>query len=335
LNAWHAAPTDSGDLLALNEPGRYLWIAGEMQGDGSSTPALHNLLIEYDHESWLRYLPTIYRGGDLSANGADTAGKDAVFLERALSLFESLLSDSERLINELPRLFDPGAAPDEPAGESWLDWLASWLDFELDETWNEPHRREALARASALYAQRGTADSLRELLQLYTGADVRIEEPSGYVSMWSLGEHSTLGLNTMLAPAYAEGAVLDTTATLDQSHLIDEMDYGAPLFEGSAHHFCVQLHAASVPDPQAIERVRQIIEREKPAHTSYHLCLLEPRMRVGFQARIGVDTIVGGGDHGPVIGGDAPLGHETVLPEESRPPAMGRDARVGRRGRMT
>jgi hypothetical protein len=40
--------------------------------------------------------------------------------------------------------------------------------------------------------------------------------------------------------------------------------------------------------------VQRILDDEKPAHTEYHLCLIEPRMRVGFQARIGVDSIVAG-----------------------------------------
>ena len=38
-----------------------------------------------------------------------------------------------------------------------------------------------------------------------------------------------------------------------------------------------------------------MIEREKPAHTAYHLCVIEPRMRVGSQARIGVDAIIAQG----------------------------------------
>jgi hypothetical protein len=41
--------------------------------------------------------------------------------------------------------------------------------------------------------------------------------------------------------------------------------------------------------------VRAVIEREKPAHTTYHLCVIEPRMRVGAQARLGIDTIVSQG----------------------------------------
>jgi hypothetical protein len=37
-----------------------------------------------------------------------------------------------------------------------------------------------------------------------------------------------------------------------------------------------------------------VIDGEKPAHTDYRLCPVEARMRVGFQARIGVDAIVAG-----------------------------------------
>ena len=39
--------------------------------------------------------------------------------------------------------------------------------------------------------------------------------------------------------------------------------------------------------------VARVVDREKPAHTTYHLCQFEPRMRVGFQARVGIDAIVG------------------------------------------
>jgi hypothetical protein len=57
-----------------------------------------------------------------------------------------------------------------------------------------------------------------------------------------------------------------------------------------------------------------VIEREKPAHTMYHLCIVEPRMRVGFQARVGIDTVVAGAptpsklDDQMVLGTDVALG---------------------------
>ncbi len=139
----------------------------------------------------------------------------------------------------------------------------------------------------------------------------------------------------MLAPAHAQGAVIGTTATLDHSHLIAEQDDGAPLFEDIAHHFCVQLYAAELAHPSAIERVRQVLDREKPAHTTYHLCLIEARMRVGFQARVGIDTIVGGPPPDLVLNTPHQLGFDTALREspERRPVGgrIGPNAGIGQR----
>ena len=47
---------------------------------------------------------------------------------------------------------------------------------------------------------------------------------------------------------------------------------------------------ADLRDPAAVTRV---IEREKPAHTVCELCIVQPRMRVGVQCRIGIDTVIG------------------------------------------
>jgi hypothetical protein len=163
--------------------------------------------------------------------------------------------------------------------------------------------------------------------------EARIEEPPLQTSLWSLGEISTLGLSTMLAPAHAQGAVLGSTATLDQSHLIDEDDYGAPLFADVAFRFCVQVYRAELTRPGTLEQVRAVIEREKPAYTDYHLCVIEPRMRVGFQARLGIDTIIGGKPPDLVLDQPLKLGSETVvseLPGQRRMgSAIGQNSRVG------
>jgi hypothetical protein len=39
-------------------------------------------------------------------------------------------------------------------------------------------------------------------------------------------------------------------------------------------------------------KVRQVVEREKPAHTQAFYVPVYPRMRVGVQASVGVDTYV-------------------------------------------
>jgi hypothetical protein len=99
----------------------------------------------------------------------------------------------------------------------------------------------------------------------------------------------------MLAPAHLQGAVPGSSATFDQAHLSRGDRPGAPLFEDLAHRFCVQVYRAELNRPGALADVRAVLDREKPAHTSYHLCVIEARMRVGIQARVGIDAIVAQG----------------------------------------
>ena len=95
------------------------------------------------------------------------------------------------------------------------------------------------------------------------------------------------------------------------------------LFLDAAHRFTVFMPAYRAADPVLRAEVRRILDAEKPAHTDYHLCLVTPDMRVGFQAQVGVDTIVGGAP--PPLRLDATrLGIETSLPE-----ALGGAARIG------
>ena len=267
---WRAAPMDATDFLILHEPAPFLWIAGILQGDGVGSPVVRQLGVEFDHEGWLRYLPAIYSRDE----------SPAAFLERALALFEGLLSNVESTVDDLPMLFDPWAAKDQ-VPDSWLDWLSTWLTFELEELWAPTKRRQAVANAFEILGQRGTVQGLRQFIELYADIDVVIEEPARSASVWSLGENSTLGFTTMLAAAEAQGAVLGTTATVNRSHLIKEAEYGMPLFEDLAHRFCVLVQAAQRIDIDTMETLRRIIDREKPAHTSYHISVIEPRMQAG------------------------------------------------------
>jgi len=250
---------------------------------------LEQFRIDFDHATYRQRLPAIY-------------SKDPVqraLLDRLLSLFESFFADVEHMIAHLSHLFDPQAVPVE-----WLPWLASWLAFDLDENWSEAQKREAVAKALAMYAKRGTAEGLKEALHFFAGVDAHIEEPILHAGWWSLptdensppleAQNSVLGFTTMLASAEAQGAVVGTTAVLDQSHLITQEEFGAPLFEAVAHQFSVQVYQGQVKGTKKLDEISSIIEREKPAHTTYHLCIIEPRMRVGFQARLGIDTIVAG-----------------------------------------
>jgi phage tail-like protein len=331
---WKAQPPDVNDLFIgrpeedqnrhLPPPCKatqYIWIGAWFSGGGRTTPSIAQIRVEFDHDTYLGSLPAIYQKPGVCRD----------FLLRLLSLFESFNSETEAAIARLPALFDPLAAPAD-----YLPWLAGWLALQLEEDWDEATARLAVAQAFARYAQRGTAVGLRRALKDDAGVDVVIQEPILHAAWWSLPvpagakcgsapgsregetvwkavENSVLGYTTMLAPAQAQGAVVGTSAVLDQSHLIPAADFGVPLFGDVAFRFTVLVFEGQINCATAADRVRAIIEREKPAHTAYHLCVLKPRMRVGFQARVGIDTIVSGPPSSMRLGETADLGGETAL----------------------
>jgi phage tail-like protein len=318
---WRSGPPDVSDLFLGGEPSLYLWLGAYFSGDGLASPVVQQMRVEFDHTGYLSHLPAIYQ--------KPGACKD--FLPRFLSLFETFFSQTERAIHALPSLFDPWSAPRE-----YLPWLAGWLALTLDEEWDEATRRRAIAEAFTSYALRGTPAGLRKALQDQAGVTAVIQEPILNAAWWALpapeqspcqettdaatqapvweaGENSVLGYTTMLAPAEPQGAVVGTTAVLDQSHVITGEEFGAPLFSDVAFQFSVQVYRGQVNSPQALERVRETIEQEKPAHTTYHLCVLEPRMRIGFQSRVGVDTVVAGPPPSLRLGETSNLGADAVL----------------------
>jgi phage tail-like protein len=265
---------------------------------------LSQIRVQFDRESYLADLPVIYRNevpcGD--------------FLLRLLSLFESVNQDVECEIAAVPALFDANATP-----ERFLRWLAEWLGFELDDHWTVARQRALLGQIFELYAERGTPAGLRRVLKLFAGVDAVIEEPILNAEWWALsagpdgGETSMLGFTTVLAPAQPQGAVVGTSAVLDQSHLTTVDEFGAPLFSDVAYQFSVLVYRGQVTCADALPRVRALIEQEKPAHTTYELCVVEPRMRVGYASRLGIDSVVGGPSRGAALGGAAVLGGDTVL----------------------
>lgn len=317
-DGWQPADADALDMLVSSPPGRYLWIGGDLRGNGRVSPKLAQMQVTYPPDTYLRYLPAIYREDESKRR----------FLEQWLALFESVLGRLEGQIDDLPLLFDPLAVPsgwtpwltgwqaprDHSAGPSnWLPWLASWLALELDETWSEDQTRRIIIDSFKTHGMRGTVEGLRHLLKAYTGVESFIEEPGRFVSLWSLDHVSTLGFDTILAPAHEQGAVLDATATLDGSHLLATETPGAPLLEDVAFKFHLRVYRSDLKNPRTLSRIKTLLDREKPAHTEYELCVIEPRFLVGWQAAIGIDAIVGGPPQGFATDSDQALGIESIL----------------------
>ena len=288
-SAWRPLPIDITDGLIGWPTKSYIWVGAAFSSEGLSTPSVSQMSVEYDHQGYLSYLPAIYREDPLKRE----------FLQDFLALYESFFDDTEQRIRGLNSLFDTKSAPAE-----FLGWLAGWLALDLDEHWTEEKKRTAIAQVFDLYSRRGTAEGLRAALRFFLGIDAQIEEPILYASWWALpadsdGENpafdnAMLGFNTTLAPEEAQGAVVGTTATYDESSLITIDEFGAPLFANIAHRFVVRVHRAQAGGPERQKELQRIIDREKPAHTVSHLCLVQPGVRIGLQARLGIDSVLSG-----------------------------------------
>jgi phage tail-like protein len=315
--AWSEKPLDATDLYIGGAPARYLWVAVAFTGKGTQSPVLSEIEVRFDQKTYFPYLPAIY----------DNPGTTREFFGRLVALFESFNVENENALALLPELFDPTAI-----GADYLPWLASWIAARLDQHWTVAIQRQAVAEAYQRYARRGTVAGLKQAIEFETGLNVLIEEPIQNASWWALpadpccgvvsppdgmdtGNAGELGVTTMLADGSPDGAVVGSTAVLDHSRILNAEDYGLPLFDEVAHRFCVYLYRGAQNAQRA--KVASVVDREKPAHTVYHLCAVEPRMAVGFQARVGIDTVVGG-PPAPTPLGDSTDADGFVLGPEDR-----------------
>lgn len=100
------------------------------------------------------------------------------FAERFTAAFDTVLAPVFATLDNLPAYFDPELAPAD-----FLDWLAAWVGIEPSETWPDSRRRQLVAGATRLYALRGTAHGIAELVEIFTGVTPEIEENGGVA--WS------------------------------------------------------------------------------------------------------------------------------------------------------
>lgn len=179
---------------------------------------------------YIKYLPSLYERDDL--------------MGRFLMLFESFLKPISQQIDAMHYYFDPRITPAD-----FLPWLATWLDFPLDERWPVTSQRQLIRWAIALHRSRGTKWGLLKYLEIYTGQTAEIVERRA--------KNFVLGGEARMGPGIALG-------------------------QGNRPHtFTVNLHlppidADSKQERERLTALRQrtieaIIEMQKPAHTVYML----------------------------------------------------------------
>ena len=187
------------------------------------------------------------------------AGDEAGFLRRMLSLFGDELAALEDKVDGIRDRLSPERAPGE-----FLPWLSSWVALVLDETWPVEKRRRLIREALELYRWRGTIRGLRSFVEIYAGLTPEIVEQWG--ACWQVGVRSTVGEDTKVYEP-------------------DE----------DPHCFSVLVNSFEELTPHEKQKVIEIVEREKPAHTKViHYGWVAKFWQVGVRSTVGVDMKAGG-----------------------------------------
>jgi phage tail-like protein len=314
------------DCLVTSPPGRYLWLRLTLTGTGKSTPMVHEMRVFYPRNSSLRYLPAVYQ--------EDPASKD--FLDRFLSIYDTMREGVGDQIREIAALFDPSATPaeSEPASSSsFLDWLASWVGLALDSNWPVEKRRRLLQQAHRLYALRGTPEGLRLHIRLYNDKEPHILEHFR-LRRWLYLDHGRLGrASAAWGQAIVSRLQLDDYSEIGSFQLIDSGDPLRDPFHHFAHRFTVFVPYEENEKGEQLQAMNLIVQLAKPAHSLGCVQLVRPLFRVGVQSFVGIDTVIGRYPDG-VITGEGQLGYDSLLgdpPGEGEPPSMrvGVHSRIG------
>ncbi|MCK6067926.1 MULTISPECIES: phage tail protein [Microbacterium] len=102
--------------------------------------------------------------------------QDDDFLQRFLPAFDATVAPVYAVLDSLPAYIDPFSAPAD-----FLEWLAGWVDVELDQNWPLEQRRRFIAEAATLHRLRGTATGIRHAVSLAAGpaAEVTVTDGGG------------------------------------------------------------------------------------------------------------------------------------------------------------
>jgi len=217
----------------------------------------------------LNYLPAIYH----EENDANQASFLALYLrafERilfggALLKSEDSAEDPSEIIEpgleeeiaSIPSLFDPMQTPEE-----FLPWLANWAALSFQVDLSVERSRNLLAHIIPLYRIRGTRKYIEEVLGLCLDTFVLVTDTD--IPEFQLGNRSTIGVDIYLGG-------------------------------GPPHFFTVRLIAPKLSEYQKEAQLaiaHATLSLAKPAHTSYDLALVSPRMQVGVHSAVGVDTVL-------------------------------------------
>lgn len=342
LSVYEDCADKAWDGLIFGEAGRYLWLRITLYSNGVSTPLIKKLRIEFPRISLRRYLPAVV--------GADPVSAD--FTDRFLALFDTVFRGIESTIDNQAHLFDPMAAPSRKGEDflSWLGtWVGVSFDRNWPEDIRRRYLKEAVRLYSIRGTREGLRRQIMLVLGMdnagYSGAcesvpgdeerriRCRIEPPNCIppapkarhwrppeliLEHFALRRWMVLGSGGLGDQANVWGqsiinrSQLNSNAQAGVTQLKMTPDPERDPFLAYAYKFTVFVPAKYAADDLSKRMLQNLLQSESPGYASYDVQYVEPRFRIGIQAMIGYDTVVGRYPGGASLG-VAALGSNSVL----------------------
>jgi phage tail-like protein len=319
------------DAFLEEAEGRYLWVRIELVGDSDSSPRVDAFRAYFPRQSYLRHLPAIYREDERSA----------AFLERFLSIFESVFADIEEDIGATTRYLDANGVPAEH-----LSWLGDWLALEAGETWPTPAKRELLRRAPDLFKKRGTRAGLLEIVGIYLDHVVGSKNgvTKGDVDRTERGEVPPD--NTAVTD---ESNATDGAGATDDEESMDDVDQigdqnrvyvfehtdldciDVPTVRDRYEEIvpcpqCFIVFVRSHYDDEVVDTIEAIVDAHQPAHATGRTAQLRSGIQLGGNSFLGINTTLPDRNFHLEA---ATLGKETVIGGHEQHGQFGLKSRLG------
>jgi phage tail-like protein len=270
---WQIAPPDATDFLIEQPPGQYLYLRLIVSGDGTASPVIRQVRLDFPRVTSADLLPAVYRH--------DPAAED--FTERFLSLFDASLSGLDRVIEQYPALLDAQGVPDPV-----LPWLASLLGLSFEPGWDAQTRRALLSAGPQLIHDRGTPAGLREAIQTVFGVSPVIEELFNDRAWATVRGTTPLGAGRLFGRSAARFRL--GTSALSRAPVRGFGNPDADAITQHAYRFRVL-----IPPGQPAARVdtialTKLITQQAPAHTIGQIRTGRRGFVVGPSCLVGIDT---------------------------------------------
>ena len=272
-NDWQDAGAASADFLVDQAPGQYLYLRLRLTGDGTTTPVVRRIRLDFPRVTSADQLPAVYT--------ADPAAAD--FTERFLSLFDAAFEEADRAVERHPALLDPGGVPDEV-----LPWLGGLLGLVFDPGWDATIRRKLIKAAPGLYRGRGTLTALTQVINIVFGVDVAVDELAADRAWGALNQSGRLGFTRLFSLSRtrfrAGGSALSSAPIRSFGNPDDD-----PL-TAQANRIQVLVPPAPGRSGPDLAALRALVVSQAPAHTVAEVRPGGLGLVVGVWSAVGVDT---------------------------------------------